>query len=342
MGNLGAMKDAITGLPKDVQAQISKDAADALRNSAKTAAARKAFATVALDIGLLYAATAILSSAVAIMSGDSTLDKEAQGYARRLNNLLTRIKESPTDLLNPFWTIKSLLPQGENEPGKDNRVLVGYAADGTGIYMNPPPGKIGGEFEGWLTGPLDMMRRKAGTIARPIEQTISNDDGFGNKIYNPYSMSPSVWMHNAGKIAQLFFADQVPMVALSAARDYLAGRGSKSVEIAQMLGPLLGATFSKGAPGGPAVGEMYRARDEYRIKLGDSLPSIRRQIADGDLAGARQKMIEIGIPKALQDFYVKTTLDPRTRLSTRQLKDFWQYANPDQRQDMERFLQRLQ
>ena len=75
----------------------------------------------------------------------------------------------------------------QNEPGKQNRILVGYSKDGTAIYMRSPIGKIGEEFVGWPTQPLEMLRRKEGTFARPAFEIMSNDRGFGRKVYDPYA-----------------------------------------------------------------------------------------------------------------------------------------------------------
>jgi hypothetical protein len=43
-------------------------------------------------------------------------------------------------------------------------------------------------------------------------------------------------------------------------------------------------------------------------------------------------MTELGIPAGLQKFYVRTTLNPSTRLNARALRDFYQYATPEQQQ----------
>ena len=101
-------------------------------------------------------------------------------------------------------------------------------------------------------------------------------------------------------------------------------------------GPILGTTFSKGAPGGPAVGELYHERAIHQFKIDRDLPDIRKQIVRGDLDGARQRMTELGIDGKLQQFYIRTSLYPETRLSPRQLRSFYQYAPPEKIERMER------
>jgi hypothetical protein len=351
LGNLGAMKDMLTGLPKDVIAQIERDAGfragaiseageltgpeAAAASYSKTLARRKAMAIVGLDIALMYAGNSILQNAMNVMVGDSTLEKEFHGYAQRLKDKLQSIKEHPLELLQPFNFFHDLSATSENEPGKGDRIKIGYAADGTAIYARNPAGKIGEEFEGYLTGPLDMIRRKLGTIARPGWQIMSNDAGFGRKIYDPNADTPAKYIKNMALIAGHLMKSQFPEGQLSAGADLVKGEGDPKVNALQAFGPIAGVTFSKGAPGGPAVGEMYRAREIHQFPIDQALPDIRRQIQRGDLAGAQERMTELKIPPGLQRFYIRTSLNPSTRLSGRTLRDFYLYATPEQKARME-------
>ena len=60
LGNLGAMKDTIGGLPRDVQSQILRDAGAEELQAANSYGRRKAMAIVAMDIGLNYLSNSIL------------------------------------------------------------------------------------------------------------------------------------------------------------------------------------------------------------------------------------------------------------------------------------------
>ena len=351
MGNLGVMKDMLTGLPKDVLAQLERDggfgagaigraeegteAAQEGVKYAKSLARRKAMAVVATDIGLMYVGNSVLQSAFNVMRGDNSLDQEMHGYAQRFSDALSNIKEHPLSLLQPFDFMQRMSSTNENEPGKGDRIKIGYAKDGTAIYARNPVGKIGEEFEGWMTGPLDMMRRKLGTIARPAWQIMSNDAGFGRKVYDPNADTPAKYLANLGKIAKFLAESQLPEGQISAASDLVKGEGDATVNKLQAFGPVAGVTFSKGAPGGPAVGEMYHAKEMHDYAVQAALPDIRRQIQNGDIDGAREKMTELGIPPGLQRFYMRTTMNPATRLSPHTLKDFYQYATPEQRQRLE-------
>ncbi len=133
-----------------------------------------------------------------------------------------------------------------------------------------------------------------------------------------------------------FAKSQVPEGQFSALLDLAKGEGDAKVNALQAGGPILGVTFSKGAPGGPAVGEMYNERARHDLKVQQQLPDIRKQMLRGDIEGATTRMQDLGIPKGLQKFYLRTTLNPATRLGTRSLKDFYSRATPEQIERMER------
>jgi hypothetical protein len=350
-GNLGVMKDMLTGLPKDVLAQIERDAGfkageiegagkegavQQAVTSARSAARRKAMMTVGLDVALMFAGNSILQNAFNVMLGDSTLSQEGHEYIRRARDLLNDPDVHPLSLLNPFFIASRLSATADNEPSRQDRVRIGYAKDGTAIYARNPVGKIGEEFSNWFSSPLDMLKKKEGTIARPLLQILNNDAGFGRKIYDPSADTPAKYANSIWAIAKHLVGSQLPEGQLGALSDLVHGEGDKKISALQLLGPLAGVTFSKGAPGGPAVGEMYAAREAHDFAVNQALPDIRKQILRGDIPGATRRMNALGIPSGLQRFYVRTTLNPATRLSPRSLKDFYQYATPGQQMRMDR------
>jgi hypothetical protein len=344
MGNLGVLKDMFTGLPKDVIAQIERDAGfragsieagiEAGKEAvaeAKHIARRKAMGVVVADMAMLYIGNSLLQNAINILFNDSTLDKEMHGYAERFLAKLQAVKEHPLELIQPLRLLGDLSSTSENEPGKQERIRVGQAANGTAIYMRQPAGKIGEEFIGYMTGPLDMMRKKLGTVARPAWQIASNDAGFGRKVYDPDADTPGKYIKNLALIAAHLAKSQFPEGQISAFSDLVKGEGDAKVNALQALGPFGGVTFSKGAPGGPAVGEMYASRAQHEFQVNQALPDIRRQIQRGDVDGAINRMTELDIPQGLQRFYIRTTLNPATRMSPRAVRDFYLHATPEQR-----------
>ena len=298
---------------------------------AKSMARRKAMSVVALDMGLMYVGNSLLQNAMNVMWGDSSLDKEMHGYAERFANKMQAVKEHPLELIQPLKLLGDLSSTSENEPGKGDRIRIGYAKDGTAIYARNPAGKIGDEFAGYMTGPLDMMRRKLGTIARPAWQIMSNDAGFGRKVYDPDADTPARYLANLGRIARHIAGSQLPEGQMGAVRDLVTGQGDAKVNALQALGPFAGVTFSKGAPGGPAVGEMYANKAQFEFRVQQAMPDVRRQIQRGDIAGAQQKMTEVGMDPSYQRWVVKTTLNPATRIGTKALQDFYRTASPEAR-----------
>jgi hypothetical protein len=338
LGNVGAMKDMLTGLPRDVMAQVSRDVGNLDPEAAgyiKSIAVRRAVAVVLTDMGLMYVGNSLLQSGMNVLAGNSSLDQEMHGYAQRFAQALTKMDEHPLSLLQPFKFLESLSATASNEPGKENRMLVGYAKDGTAIYARNPVGKIGEEFTGWLTNPLDMFTKKLGTIVRPAWQILANDKGFGRKVYDPNADTPAKYLRNIGNIAAHLAESQIPEGQIGAVHDLITGENDAKIAALQAFGPISGVTFSKGAPGGPAVGELYSGREKHDYEVYAAMPDIRKQIQHGDVMSARAAMQGLGIPKGLQDFYVRTTLNPATRLGGRTLRDFYLYSTPEQRQRLE-------
>jgi hypothetical protein len=175
-----------------------------------------------------------------------------------------------------------------------------------------------------------MLRRKLGTIARPGWQILANDKGFGRRVYDPNAKTPEEYLQNMGRIVRHIAGSQVPEGQIGAAADLARGEGDPTLNKLQTFGPLAGVTFSRGAPGGPAIGELYHAREEHNFKVNEALPDIRKMIQRGDITGANQRMKDLGIPLGLQDFYRRTTLNPKQRLAPRTVKDFMGYGTPEQ------------
>lgn len=333
IGNLGVFKDAVTGLPKDIMAKIIEEGGTINPEAAgyaKALARRKAISTIALDVALLYAGNTIMQSAFNVMLGDRTLDQEFKGYIRRAKQLMGDVAENPAHLLQPLDMVEKLGATDENEPGRKEKIKIGYDKDGTAIYMRQPFGKIGEEFTGWANSPIEKAKNKLSTIAKPTLEIFNNDKGFGRKIYDPDASTPGAWAGNIWAIVSHFMKAQLPMGQINALSDLVKGDGDAKVNALQAFGPLFGFTFSKGAPGGPAAGELYAAKRRHDFQVDMALPDIRKQIQRGDLVGAYEKMNELQIPAGLQRYYVRTTLNPALRLRGRTLRDFYNQATPDQ------------
>lgn len=349
-GNLGAMKDALVGLPGDIKAQIMRDAGDLATKTANTTLRRKSQAIIAVDIALRYIASSALASTIAVLLGQTSAKDEAFDYLKRAYALSQRIRENPMQLLSPLQNIQSLTPMSRNEPGKQDRIYVGHADDGSAIYANPSLGKVAGEFEGWATGSLEQLNKKLSTFARPVLQTFTNEKGFGGRhehVYDPYDEAPGYVFRDMGKIVLNFFQQQVPLQSMEAAAQLLKSgyqqarhaaqpsydpgpQADQTVNKFETFGPLFGTTFSKGAKGGEAMGEYWRAKDKQDEKLNEAMPDIRQQIKDGDTTAARQAMSELNIKPSTQSSIIRSVQNPKSVPTKEEMKDFRRYATPDE------------
>jgi len=331
LGNLGAMKDVLTGLPRDVQAQIEREGGPEKLKGVRSMAARKAIAILATDIALFFIGNSILQSAVSYLSGRQDLNDIEKGYVDRLHALLGKVTESPIELLNPFADMQALSATSENEPDRDTgkqiqRILAGYDHNGTAIYARNPAGKIGEEFANWLSSPLHTLKSKFSTFLRPTFEVMNNDAGFGRKVYDPRGnmaklMRDIVWQ---------YIKSQVPDDTLESTKKVLMGQGT-AIDTYKTLGPLVGVTFRKGAPGGPGVGELFELRQQQDAKVAAAMPDIIQKIRTGDIAGARADMRALDIKPGLQNYYVRVTQNPRLRLNTRSARELLRQATPEER-----------
>jgi hypothetical protein len=337
LGNIGVMKDAINGLPRDLQAQLRATGADAKAQQAagdlaKSFARRKAVGVIIKDIAIAHLGVALVQSAINLYQSGGDWEKEKQGYADRWHRLVETSAQSLWNVANPFADLNALSPSSENEPSKESRVDVGPNDQGTEIYARLPTGKIGEEFEGYLTEPLEMLRRKVGTIMRPLIQIYENDQGFGRKVYNPgdnpvKEVADAVWH---------LLSSQAPVDAIKGVRDIVTGEGDRATNIAKAVGPLAGITVSQGAPGGKAVGELYAAQGEHFARVREAMPDINRMIQHDDLAGALAKMSELGLDRGQMRSTIAHAVNPASRLSKGKLRDAELYMTPEQQGRMSR------
>lgn len=331
LGNIGAMKDMLTGLPRDVQAQLARDVGEAGRAGAVKVARQKAIHAFVTDIALLYVGNAIMQNGMDVIMRDKTLPDVLHGYANRFKDYLTRADKDPSAVLD----IGSLFPNSQNEPGKENRIFFNTAPDGTAVYVRLPTGKIGEEFQGYLTSPLDMLKRKEGTIARPIMQTLQNDKGFGRKVYDDQAPGLSGMLKAVGNVVWNILQQQIPEDSIQSGYNLMSGHGD-DVDALKTVGPLFGLTFSKGAPGGPEVGVMFDAEKRHQNEVASAMPDIRKSIKDGDVQGAVEQMEAAHMTPQEQRATLKYAMNPQARLNRNRLKKFEQIAPMDDLERMER------
>lgn len=330
LGNLGAMKDMMTGLPRDVQSQLLRDVGEAGRTGAVKVARQKAIHAFVTDVALMYVGNAIMQNAMDVIMRDKTLPDVLHGYANRFKDYLTRADKDP----RAIFDIGLLFPQSHNEPGKENRIFFNTQPDGTAVYVRLPTGKIGEEMQGYMTSPLQMLRNKQGTIARPLGEIYANKDSFGHQIYDDKEPGLSGMLHAIGNVTWHILQEQVPLDSITAGYHLMSGHGN-DVDALKTIGPLFGMTFSKGAPGGPEAGIVFNAEERHYNEVANAKPDINQLIKDGDIQGAIQKMEEVHMTPGEQKAAIKYATNPQARLNRARMKKFEQIAPMDDLERME-------
>jgi hypothetical protein len=343
LGTIGSLKDMFTGLPRDVLAQVERDQGVQAMLNVRSYAQRKALGIVAADMALLYAGGSLTQSAINVMRGDDTIGEEGQGYIDRLEATMKRLAANPFEALDPFAVPDGVSSTSENEPGKEQRILVGYDSHGTALYVKNPTGKTAEDMTGWMTHPAQTVFNKLSTLVRPGIEIAANQDFRGKPIYDPYAKTPEDYLRNMGKIVFHYMAAQAPDQTLDAIKDLMTGTPTddeKDIDVAKIVGPLLGLVFSPGAPGGPAAGEYFRANEMQKYAQDQVMPQARKDIKEGRIGEAKEHMTAAGIPPRLQQFYVETTLNPKARFVKSKFKQFLNSLPEAQRARVDKQIER--
>ena len=376
LGNLGVLKDMFNGMPDYVRVQIEAQAGlhtpDGLKLADKAAKSlrRKAWAAVALDVGLYYLTNSMLQNVFQLWAGPQhggqSLDQVAQGYVRRVHDELQRLASRPWEILNPFGVIQSLTPNSENEFGKQNRIWYGNRADGTGIYLRSPMGKIGEEFMGWLATPAAMARNKESTLIRPVWEVITNRDGLDHQIMNPDPDGMLGALHNVGRMVLHILGEQAP-VGLAQDAGTIVRRGVIDPAIAAVSGaappqtdkekakaalhgkdlsdalmqtvpsflpPPFTFQISHGYPGGPEAGFEAAAQRGQQFNREDVAPQARRLLTGGDEDAARTLLQGAGLTPQQINGFVRSAVNP-ARNQVRMGRLFQRSATPEQQEQLQ-------
>lgn len=337
IGNLGVMKDMVKGLPSDVLAQLNRDIGESGAKAASKATRRAAIGTFVLDIGLMYAGNSLLQDTLDHLKRDKTLGQIGQGYVDRFNKMMQKHSGTPWDLLNLPSDMQEMSSTSTHEPGKEDRIL--YSKDpktGTAYYMRLPVGKIGEEFKGWLTSPLEMARKKVSPLVSPLIDTYRNGDYFGHPIYDKDARGISGAVENLGKVVTHIMEDQVPTESIASAYHLLTGSShNESLDTMKTLGPLAGLTFSKGYPGGPEAGILAASSRRHEAEISVALPQIKEAVESDKEDKAHDLMEKLGMTSREQASLIRHYQNPAGKVNSRSLGKFERTATPEEKELMD-------
>jgi hypothetical protein len=316
----------------------------------RSVAQRKAIGIVMADVALFYMGNTLLQSALpmvkaGISGGWSDMAdaarREAQDYMDRWERWMKAANDSP---FYAFTHPALLGSPSENEPGKERKILTGFQSDGTAIYVKNPTGKTTEDMVGWLTDTGQTVLNKLSPLGvRPGLETFLNRDYAGRHIYNPYAETPRELLDKAANIAWHFASAPIPSDMIGAFNDLLRGSPTpdeRNIDLMKIIGPISGLMFSKGFPGGPAQGELFRAQQMHQYEVERVMPDVRKDIKEGRIDQAMEKMTEANIPPTLQRFYIDSTLNPDMRSMRRNAQKFMQSLPEEQRDRIQRALER--
>jgi hypothetical protein len=141
-------------------------------------------------------------------------------------------------------------------------------------------------------------------------------------------------VHAAGNIAWNILQDQIPLDSIESGYRLMTGHGD-ATDVMKAAGPLLGLTFSKGAPGGPEVGVMFDAEKRHADERTRAAPEINQLIKQGDVQQAIEKMEEAHFTPEEQRLTLRYAENPQARLNRSRLRRFEQIAPLDDLERME-------
>ena len=150
--------------------------------------------------------------------------------------------------------------------------------------------KIGEEFVGWMTGPArhDAPQDGHGAGLAGMADHDQRQGILAARFTTPTPTAPAKYLANLGRVAEFLAESQLPTAQTSALSDLVKGDGDPTVNELLAFGPVAGVTFSKGAPGGPPVGELYHAREMHDHAVQAQLPDIRKHYLEGNHEAAQE------------------------------------------------------
>ena len=323
--NLALYLDALRGLPKSVQGRIANASGEAMRAMGNNYARRTAFTTVLKDVALLYGFTALTQTALEKMRDNKSLDQIAQGYTDRFSAMWKALKENPFHVLNtPFESLQSLLPQGGNEPGKKNRILLGYEKTGQALYGKPAVGKTAEDLLN-VMNPSEMLHNKLSANAQFASNLWANQDYFGRRIYDKDAKGMAGVWSNAGQIAKAFITSQIPSDTAQALWSIAHGDERKVTEMKTML-PQVGVSVSRGSAKGPQGGVVAEAMRQHAFQVQQGTKLGLDLIDQGRIEDAYKAMTEEGMTPQEALMLIKY----RNQYGRGTMRKFFETATPDQ------------
>lgn len=327
-GNIGAVHDAVFGLPAGLEAKMRVEAGTAAADAGLAQATFKARAGLVADLGMSMLMTGIASAAVMKLLQNQTIDDIKNGYSRRLSAMFGNIAEHPEDITsyNPYRA----LPTWDNEPDKRDRIDLGVTSSGRHEYLRLPTGKVVEDTVGWLIHAPDTFVKKMSPMAKGVWQAVTNDKGYGVPVENPEG---NTLQHIAQGMEHVIKA-QVPYDTMKTLYDVMSGHGT-DLDKQKLAGFATGFTTSQGNPHGPEAAAYYAQQDRVTAMQKYAMEEVRDYVKRGEDAKAFDRLRAIGIPAREAQHIINNIKEPRQGLSRSQARKFYQEQNAEDAANME-------
>ena len=290
------IKDAITGIPRDMESQLRLSGGQPAVDLARSIARRLALKTILIDAALLVGLTSVAQNAFNISMAKNPWSMEAlkiegEGYVRRV--MAAGDKIASGEAINPFDVVASMLkvvgsltPMADHEDGKKWHLKVGIEPNWTAVYVRPALGKFAQDmFEYATESPIAVLGRIESPFARIGTGIMTGKDSLGRDIAQAKPQTTAEQRQKTLDYVTWALRQLTPDTAIQAGRKLVSGEGGK-FEVAQILGGGLGFSFSHGYPGGETKAIMHDIRQQKEFDVQRGMAEVTRLVKAGKPAEA--------------------------------------------------------
>lgn len=294
MGNIGAVKDVVYGLPAGLKAQLVEGSSPESARLIMSMAKRKAFTGLVTDLAATVLITSMVQDIVRRNKDDpwaKQLSDAMGGYSDRAKAAWENVKAHPGTL--DSYNAYRFSSTWQNEPGKRNRVDLGAQPNGRHEYMRLPTGKVVEDTINWLSQPGDTLAEKMSPMARATAQVVMNNKGYGTPVWDPNG----TLANRAMDMALHFLKSQTPWDTIQTGYDLANGKATP-LDKEKLQGNLTGLSISQGNPKGPAGAVEQQVQDRVETSKKYVMEAVTRDLKYGDDTRARARLQEIGLTDA--------------------------------------------
>lgn len=338
VGNVGAVKDVLYGLPEGLRAQVSslatseKEASDAIGM-----AKRKAFSGLVLDLAAAVIATSVYQDWKKRDKEKSIMDQLSEagaGYKQRAAEMVEGIKAHPFNprSYNPY----ELSSTRDNEPGKEDRIDLGAQENSARHeYQRLPTGKVVEDTIGWTTHPTDTALKKLSPVVKSVLGVAMNNQAVGSGFEKPVWDPSGTLTQKAVDIAKYLVGSELPIDQIKTGVKIAQGNATQ-LDKDKFAGNFTGLSVSQGHPMGPEGKVAQQVEDRLKASKGYVLEAVKSDVDAGKIDEAIQRLVDVGFTQREALKAVGRIQNPSMGVTKDVMKRFFQHANEDERAVMER------